>query len=136
MNSYWSHTQFNIEPANRDFYRELFSLLGWAVWHEDANMLGLGVEGKGSFWFASAPGKQKTDYDQLGVNHVGVRVDDQRDVDTVAGFLKRKNVAPLFGTPRHRPEFAEGEGQTYYQVMFRSPDNILLEVVYIGSKSA
>jgi hypothetical protein len=99
-------------------------------------MLGMGVEGKGSFWFAAAPGKRKTDYDQLGVNHLGIRADAQQDVDTVAAFLKGKHVAPLFGTPRHRPEFAEGEGQTYYQVMFTSPDNVLLEVVYIGPKSA
>jgi hypothetical protein len=32
---------------------------------------------------------------------------------------------------RHRPEFAQGEDQTYYQVMFASPDRILLEVVYV-----
>jgi hypothetical protein len=56
-------------------------------------------------------------------------------VDTVAAFLRRKNVPALFGTPRHRPEFAEGEGQTYYQVMFTSPDHVLLEVVYIGPKA-
>ena len=86
-------------------------------------MLGMGVEGKGSFWFAAAPGKKQTDYDQLGVNHIGVRADEQRDVDTVAKFLSGHGVAARFGTPRHRPEFAEGEGQTYYQVMFTSPDN-------------
>ena len=66
-------------------------------------MLGMGVEGKGSFWFSSAPGKHKSDYDQLGVNHIGVRVDEQKDVDAVVAFLKRKGVAALFGTPRHRP---------------------------------
>jgi hypothetical protein len=99
-------------------------------------MLGMGVEGKGSFWFASAPGKPKTDYDQLGVNHIGVRAEEQKDVDAVAAFLRRRSVALLFDTPRHRPEFAEGAGQTYYQVMFTSPDNVLLEVVYIGPKAA
>ena len=135
MNSAWNHVQLNIEPANRAFYKELFTLLGWANWHEDANMLGMGVEGKGSFWFASAPGKHKTDYDQLGVNHLGIRTEAQEDVDTVAAFLRGKHVPALFDTPRHRPEFAEGEGQTYYQVMFRSPDNVLLEVVYIGPKT-
>jgi hypothetical protein len=98
-------------------------------------MLGMGVEGKGSFWFSAAPGKKQTDYDQLGVNHIGVRADEQRDVDTVAKFLSGHGVAARFGTPRHRPEFAEGEGQTYYQAMFTSPDNILFEVVYIGPKA-
>jgi hypothetical protein len=136
MNSYWNHLQINIEPANRGFYKDLFTLLGWAPWHEDEAMLGMGVEGKGSFWFASAPGKHKTDYDQLGVNHIGVRAEEQKDVDAAAAFLRRRSVALLFDTPRHRPEFAEGAGQTYYQVMFTSPDNVLLEVVYIGPKAA
>ena len=135
MKSAWNHLQFNIEPANRAFYRDFFKALGWEQWHEDDKMLGMGVEGKGSFWFASAPGKRKTDYDQLGVNHIAVRTEEQKDVDTAAAFLKRSGVPALFDTPRHRPEFAEGEGQTYYQVMFASPDHILFEVVYIGSKA-
>jgi len=135
MKSAWNHLQFNIEPANRAFYRDLFKTLGWEQWHEDDKMLGMGVEGKGSFWFASAPGKRKTDYDQLGVNHIAVRTEEQKDVDTAAAFLKRSSVPALFDTPRHRPEFSEGEGQTYYQVMFASPDHILFEVVYIGPKA-
>jgi hypothetical protein len=69
------------------------------------------------------------------VNHLGIRAEAPQDVDAVAAFLKRKGVPPLFETPRHRPEFAEGEGQTYYQVMFNSPDNVLLEVMYIGQKA-
>jgi hypothetical protein len=135
MKTYWNHVQINIDPVNRAFYKELFALFGWESWHEDEGMLGMGVEGKGSFWFASAPGKRPTDYDQLGVNHLGIRAEAQADVDTVAVFLRRRNVSPLFGTPRHRPEFAEGAGQTYYQVIFASPDNVLLEVVYIGPKA-
>ena len=135
MKSAWNHLQFNIEPANRAFYKDLLTLLGWEQWHEDEKMLGMGVEGKGSFWFAAAPGKRKTDYDQLGVNHIAVRTEEQKDVDTAAAFLKRSHVPALFETPRHRPEFAEGEGQTYYQVMFASPDHILFEVVYIGPKA-
>ena len=135
MKSAWNHLQFNIEPANRAFYKALLTLLGWEPWHEDDKMLGMGVEGKGSFWFAAAPGKKQTDYDQLGENHIGVRAEEQRDVDTVAKFLSGHGVTARFGTPRHRPEFAEGEGQTYYQVMFTSPDNLLFEVVYIGPKA-
>jgi hypothetical protein len=136
MRSYWNHLQINIDPANRPFYKDLFTALGWAPWHEDENMLGMGVEGKGSFWFASAPGKHKGDYDQLGVNHIGVRAEEQKDVDAVATFLRQRHVPSLFGTPCHRPEFAEGVGETYYQVMFTSPDNVLIEVVYIGPKAA
>jgi hypothetical protein len=50
--------------------------------------------------------------------------------------LRERGVGLLFGTPQHRPEFAQGEDQTYYQVMFESPDRILLEVVYTGPKPA
>jgi catechol-2,3-dioxygenase len=96
MKSAWNHLQFNIESANRAFYKDLFTLLGWEQWHEDDKMLGMGVEGKGSFWFASAPGKRKTDYDQLGVNHIAVRAEEQKDVDTAATFLKRSGVPALF----------------------------------------
>jgi hypothetical protein len=39
----------------------------------------------------------------------------------------------LFETPRHRPEFSS-EDSTYYQIMFESPDRILLEFVYTGPK--
>ena len=84
MQSYWNHLQINIEPTHRAFYKDLLTLLGWSPWHEDENMLGMGVEGKGSFWFSSAPGKHESDYDQLGVNHIGVRVEEQKDVDAVA----------------------------------------------------
>ena len=57
------------------------------------------------------------------------------DVDETVEFLRNLGVTLLFDTPRHRPEFAGGEDQTYYQVMFETPDRILLEVVYIGPKS-
>lgn len=57
-------------------------------------------------------------------------------MDAVAANLKAQGVELLFETPRHRPEFTESEEQTYYQVMFESPDRILLEVVYTGPKSA
>ena len=46
MKSAWNHLQFNIEPANRAFYKDLLTLLGWEPWHEDDKMLGMGVEGR------------------------------------------------------------------------------------------
>ncbi|OHA08453.1 MAG: hypothetical protein A3A44_00910 [Candidatus Sungbacteria bacterium RIFCSPLOWO2_01_FULL_60_25] len=135
MNSYISHIQVNIDPASRPFYRELFTLLGWKVLHEDADVAGYGGGEKGSVWFVSVPGKSATDYDERGVNHVGIGVGRAEDVDAVAGFLREKGVAALFGTPRHRPEFSGGEGQTYYQVMFETPDKALVEVVYTGPRA-
>ena len=37
----------------------------------------------------------------------------------------------LFETPRYRPDFSS-EPNTYYQIMFESPDRILFEIVYVG----
>ena len=59
---------------------------------------------------------------------------DRADVDATASYLREQQVEMLFGTPQHRPEFSS-EGNTYYQVMFETPDRILLEVVYTGPKA-
>ena len=56
------------------------------------------------------------------------------DVDEAVTFLLAKNIPALFDTPRHRPEFSIGPDDTYYQVMFETPDKILIEIVYIGPK--
>jgi predicted lactoylglutathione lyase len=61
-------------------------------------------------------------------------VDSQAAVDEMVNYLRKKGIPPLFNTPRHRPEFADSPNDTYYQVMFETPDRILFEVVYIGSK--
>jgi len=47
-------------------------------------------------------------------------------------YLKKAGVPALFETPRHRPDFCSSPDQTYYQVMFESPDRLLFEVVYSG----
>jgi len=76
--------------------------------------------------FDAQHGVTPNDYDGPGMNHLAIG----------ANYLTERRVALLFETPRHRPEFAEGEAQTYYQVMFASLDRIMLEVVYTGPKSA
>jgi len=58
----------------------------------------------------------------------------QAEVDEVAAWLAGKGIAPAFETPRHRPEFSAGGDSTYYQVMFETPDRLLIEVVYTGPK--
>ncbi len=70
------------------------------------------------------------------MNHLAIGAESQADVDAIAADLTERGVALLFETPRHRPEFAQSDAQTYYQVMFASPDRILFEVVYTGPKSA
>lgn len=79
------------------------------------------------------------DYDGRGTNHFAIGVNAQGDVDATVAYLRERGIAPLFETLRHRPEaiadIGGPEGDTYYQVMFASPDNILLEVVYTGPKA-
>lgn len=135
MKTYLSHIQFNIRPENMAFYRDLFVHLGWPTIVDNEGMLGVAGKSGDSLWFIGQVKPVSNDYDGPGMNHIGIGTDTQADVDTAAAYLTRRGVQALFETPRHRPEFSQTEGQTYYQVMFESPDRILFEVVYMGAKS-
>lgn len=134
VHSTMGHIQFNIDPTNVGFYKELFDFLGWNVVAEDNTFLGTADENGASFWFVSALKPGDFDYDHFGVNHVAISTAKQKDVDAVTAFLQAKNVPALFDTPRHRPDFSGDGPDTYYQVMFESPDRLLFEVVYSGPK--
>lgn len=134
MKSYFYHIQFNIDYKNIQFYKELMAFLGWNTLYEGDDVLGVASGDRQSLWFLPAKKNEQTDYDKIGGNHISIRVENQKDVDEVTSYLKSKNVTPLFETPRHRSEFAANEKETYYQVMFESPDKILFEVVYTGIK--
>lgn len=136
MKTFFGHIQFNIDGANTGFYRDLFTFLGWRTLHEGNGMLGVGAADGGSVWFTAEGNGVANDFDGTGLNHFAIGASSQADVDDAAEYLESKGVERLFETPRHRPEFGMGEGQTYYQVMFRSPDGILWEVVYIGPVAA
>lgn len=127
------HLQYNIDLKNVDFYRDLLTFLGWEILYDDPEVLGMIGENKVSLWFASVTKDTKNDYDANGANHIGLGVGHQADVDATVDYLKAHGVACLFETPRHRPEFSGGDN-TYYQVMFETPDRILMEVVYTGIK--
>jgi len=127
------HLQYNIDLKNVDFYRDLLTFLGWEILYDDPNVLGMEGDNKVSLWFASVTKGTGNDYDANGANHIGIGVGHQADVDATVAYLKEHNVPALFETPRHRPEFSGGD-KTYYQVMFESPDRILIEVVYTGIK--
>lgn len=135
MQTHLGHIQFNVQPANVAFYRDLLSLLGWKIIHDTPEMLGVGDEHGSSLWFA---GEVKAgvnyDYDGPGLNHFAFGAASQADVDTAAAQLTAQGVTLLFETPRHRPEFSMSPEETYYQIMFESPDKILFEVVYTGTK--
>ena len=128
------HMQFNVRAANVAFYEDLLTFLGWRVLYEGEGMLGVGSADGASLWFAGQVKDVANDYDGPGLNHLAIGTETQADVDTTAAYLRERGVELLFGTPLHRPEFS-GEGRTYYQVMFESPDRILLEVVYTGPKA-
>lgn len=135
MQSKLAHLQLNVQPDNITFYKDLFTCLGWTTITEAEGFLGMTDTNGTSLWFIGQVKGVEYDYDGPGVNHLGIGVSAQADVDTVVKYLTERGVARLFDTPRHRPDFAGDGDQTYYQVMFETPDRILLEVVYTGPKS-
>ncbi len=136
MKSQLGHIELKINAANVPFYKDLMAFLGWDTLYEGDGMLGVGGTNGASLWFTPHASEAANDYDGPGTNHLGIAMESQADVDAVAAYLEGKGVAPLFETPRHRPEFSSGPDQTYYQVMFETPDGILFEAVYTGAKGA
>ncbi len=132
IQSRFGHVQINIHPQNLGFYKELFAFMGWRTLEDTPVMFGVGPDIFNSFWFAAEANEARNDYDGAGMNHVGLLVQSQGEVDAMVSYLQEREIQPLFGTPRHRPEFAMNEEYTYYQVMFASPDRILFEIVYMG----
>jgi catechol 2,3-dioxygenase-like lactoylglutathione lyase family enzyme len=135
MKTQLAHMQLNVQQANLPFYRDLMLFLGWSIIYETDDMLGVGDANNTSCWFVGYVKEVANDYDGPGLNHLGIGATSQADVDATAVFLQEHGVPALFETPRHRPEFSHNPEQTYYQVMFETPDRILLEVVYTGPKA-
>jgi len=133
MQSHLGHILFNVHQDNMGFYRDLLGFLGWPTLYDVPEMFGAG--GETSLWFGTEAKAVSNDYDGPGVNHVGIGVSAQEDVDAAVAWLKQRGIAALFETPRHRPEFSADENSTYYQVMFETPDRVLFEIVYTGPKA-
>ena len=131
MQSHLGHLVFGVQPANMPFYKDLFTFLGWSTIYDSPDMCGFGDKNHVSLWFGAATKAGHNDYDAPGVNHIAIGTATQADVDAAAAHLRTKGIAMLFETPRHRPDFMPPP-QTYYQIMFESPDQILFEVVYTG----
>jgi catechol 2,3-dioxygenase-like lactoylglutathione lyase family enzyme len=131
----FGHMVVNIQEVNQSFYKDLFDFLGWKVLLDDPKVLGIEDENKVSLWFAEPIKKVNNDYDGIGMNHLAISVLSQAAVDETIVYLQKHNIKMLFETPRHRPEFCGSTDETYYQVMFESPDRILFEVVYTGIRS-
>lgn len=131
MQTHLTHLLFKVAPSNLPFYKELFAFLGWQIWHDVPEMLGLGAENGVSVWFDANVTAGSNDYDGPGLNHFAIGTATQADVDATASYLAAHGIPALFDTPRHRPEFISAKSG-YYQVMFETPDRILIEVVYNG----
>ena len=136
MQTHLSHIQFNVRPENISFYKDLLAFLGWPPLYDTEEMLGVAGKGGASLWFIGQFKDVSTDYDAPGMNHLAIGAESTADVDATAAYLREREVDLLFDTPRHRPEFAGKAEETYYQVMFESPDRILWEVVYMGPHPA
>ncbi len=143
MKSHFAHSQLNVRAENLPFYRDLVGFLGWKTILDGGAEGGFFVvsgEHNEVLIFNGHPNNATNDYDGPGMNHLAFGVNAQADVDTAVTYLQERGIPPLFETPRHRPEIIAGIGgsadATYYQVMFRSPDNLLFEVVYTGPKAA
>lgn len=134
METTLNHVQVNVAEANLPFYRELFAFLGWKTLYDAEGTLGVGTAQGCSIWFIGSANSHANDYDGTGMNHLGIGAPTQADVDAAAKYIESRGIAALFETPRHRPEFAASETDTYYQVMFESPDRVLFEVVYMGPR--
>lgn len=128
------HIQFNVQAEHVPYYKDLFGFLGWQTIAEDDGFLGLAGGNGESFWFVGEVKNIRNDYDGPGMKHIGVAADSVAAVDAAGAFLSGKGVELLFGTPCHRPDYADSKVDTYYQIMWETPDRILLEVVYTGSK--
>ena len=135
MQTKFGHLVFSIDTANISFYRDMFAFLGWQLLYEAEGMLGVGDSNGVSLWFGSATRSVANHYDGPGMNHFAVSTAAQADVDAAVAYLGERGIAPVFETPRHRPDFTFDEASTYYQVMFETPDRILVEIVYTGPKS-
>lgn len=136
MQSSLGHLQINVQPNNLGFYKDLFAFLGWQSIGADDSYVAVADSNKTSLWFIGNVKDVAYDYDGPGVNHVAISVSAQSNVDEAAQYLAERGIQHLFETPRHRPDFSGDGPDTYYQVMFESPDRILFEIVYIGPKAA
>ena len=108
--------------------------MGWNTIFEMDEVVGYRSGTNEDVWFVKTQNKEVQDHDGIGMNHISFRVNTISDVDVIHSFLEKKDIKMLFDTPKHRPEFSSSPKETYYQIMFKSPDGILFEVVYVGKK--
>jgi catechol 2,3-dioxygenase-like lactoylglutathione lyase family enzyme len=125
------HMQLNVgAPAALAFYRELFGFLRYRV-IADTDSVVAASNGTTDFWLVLVPpDRRRARFHRKnpGLNHLCFGVAGRSDVDrVVTEFLRPRDVAPLYDSPREFPEYRPG----YYAVFFEDPDRLKLEVAYV-----
>ena len=132
MKSQLGHLQINVNLTNLGFYKDLFHFLDWTTLCDEPTMFGA-IDADGvSLGFGGSTKEVINDYDGPGTNHIAIAVSNKDEVDQAVSYLGQHKIGALFDTPCHRPEFCADPTETYYQVMFESPDRLLFEIYYSG----
>src|SRR5687767_7472628 len=111
---------------SKNFYHEMFRVLGWKIKHEDEESLAY-TDGQFDFWIVPAENKQAShDNEGTGFNHLAFRVKEKELVTTFYEWLLTTD-AKIDIKPQAYPNYSE----SYYAVFFFDRDGTRLEVVYI-----
>lgn len=127
MKGSFQHVQFNVaNPATSiPFYKDLLTYLEMNVVYEADGALGVS-DGHTSFWFFPTGVEHIYNRDGAGMNHLGLAVDSNEDVDRFySEFMQPRGLEAQWETPRTRDEFG-----SYYQVMFEDPEGLAIEVFH------
>jgi catechol 2,3-dioxygenase-like lactoylglutathione lyase family enzyme len=132
MKSALGHIGVNLSSAGEPFafWKDLLAFLDFEIMpdgnHFDAS------DGHASLCVqATSPDHQQPRYHRrrTGLGHIAFNVDSAGLVDEfVDGFLKPRQIEPLYGGAKAYPDYTPG----YYAVYFEDPDRIKVEVVFAG----
>lgn len=132
MKSALGHIGINLSSAGEPFafWQDLLAFLDFEIMpdgnHFDAS------DGHASLCVQVTSGAhQQSSYHrkQTGLGHIAFKVGSAGLVDEfVDGFLKPRQIAPLYGGAKAYPDYTPG----YYAVYFEDPDRIKVEVVFEG----
>lgn len=134
MNGVLEHISLNISDPKKSFpfYKDLFTFLGYEVFHESEDSLALRKAGTPDFWLSPTDEKYSGNgfhRKNTGLNHLAFTVDSKEEVDKFYNeFLKTKGIKALYDSPKFFPEYTPD----YYAVYFEDPDRIKMEVNYFS----
>jgi catechol 2,3-dioxygenase-like lactoylglutathione lyase family enzyme len=132
MKSALGHIGINLSSAGKPFafWKDLLTFLDFEIVpdgnHFDAS------DGHASLCVqVTSPDHQQPSYHrrQTGLGHMAFKVGSAGLVDEfVDGFLKPRQIEPLYGGAKAYPDYTPG----YYAVYFEDPDRIKVEVAFEG----